>query len=483
LIIDCNNGILQVEFEIYDPEQGRVFIWGDKFYAKIKMKLTYKQDGIEKTKTFDQDAAGNPFQMTIQTGPYIYDDTGQPIPWNNPGFYNITYDGQSIFNFYVWGPVLDYINSDKYMGISNENGEDLIKEPLTIYYSIKEMEGVVITMPRVRIKRNESLVRVMLNIPVGDNQEITWDGKDERNNVVPPGEYEITISAFGNETDVETNPHKVIVFKVEVDTPCEALAPPYRCVDSFVAKRNRIEDRLTARIDSGGAPFILPISWTCEDVPGDGIDSGTCNPSNGLGVKFEFIPNPPDDPNGREFPLAYIVKATVTVNERPYEIERKIKQDNLDELRQEYEDLPERESQPRNNFDQDPPAYPGLLGTAAEPNRHQWHILRDLNQHARDVVNNYSGLNITSGYRCPIGNSRLPNSARNSNHQYGRAFDFAQGSSVENYNAYRAARDAGAAVDTYLQLSNGERYFWYRPPPLPNELPSGIGYVQGHVAW
>jgi len=133
------------EFEVYDPEQGKVFIWGDKFYAKIKIKLTYKQDGIEKIKVFDQDAAGSPFQMGIQTGPYIYDDTGDPIPWNNPGFYHITYDGQSIFNFYVWGPVLDYSNSDKYIGISRINAVDSADQPVIIRYSIKEMEGVTIT--------------------------------------------------------------------------------------------------------------------------------------------------------------------------------------------------------------------------------------------------------------------------------------------------------------------------------------------------
>jgi len=210
----------KVEFEIYDPEQGKVFIWGDKFYAKIKMKVTYKQGDIEKTKTFDQDSAGNPFQMTIQTGPYIYDDTGQPIPWNNPGFYNITYDGQSIFNFYVWGPVLDYISSDKYIGISRINNEDTVGPPVTIRYSIKEMEGVTITSSKMQIcDQNESVIMEIENIPIWENQEIVWDGRNSSGEIFTPGEYGIKIVSVGNGKEVPTKPHKVVVFKVEISTP------------------------------------------------------------------------------------------------------------------------------------------------------------------------------------------------------------------------------------------------------------------------
>jgi len=210
----------KVEFEIYDPEQGKVFIWGDKFYAKIKMKVTYKQDGIEKTKTFDQDSAGNPFQMGIQTGPYIYDDTGDPIPWNNPGFYNITFDGQSIFNFYVWGPVLDYINSDKYIGISRINNEDTVGPPITIRYSIKEMEGVTISSSKMQIcDQNESVIWEIENIPIGDNQQREWNGRLWSGEIAPPGEYGVKIVSVGNGKEVPTNPHKVIVFKVEIISP------------------------------------------------------------------------------------------------------------------------------------------------------------------------------------------------------------------------------------------------------------------------
>ncbi len=493
--------IKKIEFEIYDPEQGKVFIWGDKFSAKIKIKLTYKQDGIEKTKTFDQDSSGNPFQMTIQTGPYIYDETGQPIPWNNPGFYNITYDGQSIFNFYVWGPILDYSSSDKYIGISRINAADSADQPVTIRYSIKEMEGVTISSSKMQIRdKNESVIWEIENIPIGDNQQREWNGRLWSGEIVAPGEYGVKIISVGNGKEVPTKPHKVIVFKVDIETPCEQLDPPYKCVDSFVARRDRIGDTLWAKPD--GIPLELRsrVTWECGDDTTDSIASGTCR-IKGPPAFFGFDPAPPPALQGRSGPLAYIVKATIRDdNNKGYESRYGIRQDKLDELRQEYEDMPGRESQDRINFDQDAPAYVMLLDRVMndiEHDRHDdptpdknWHILtlHDLNRHATETKGFYNNLNITSGYRCPRGNKAV-GGENSSNHQNGYAFDFAQHNpdinrqSQENYDAFRAALDAKAAADTYLTLSNGEKYSWRKPPPSPDLLPSGITYTKGHAAW
>jgi hypothetical protein len=187
------------------------------------------------------------------------------------------------------------------------------------------------------------------------------------------------------------------------------------------------------------------------------------------------------------------VRAKVYVDGVYFEDAKIISQDNLDELRQEYEDLPQRYSQDRKQFDQDPAAYSGLLGSAAEPTRHQWHILRSLNQHARDTVSNYSGsVGFISGYRCPVGNSREQNSVLTSNHQYGRAFDFDQPTSQENYDVFRAARDAGAAADTYLWVNTDYsgcgslRRFWDvrgACEAITWPLPDGVEYTAGHAAW
>jgi hypothetical protein len=119
-----------------------------------------------------------------------------------------------------------------------------------------------------------------------------------------------------------------------------------------------------------------------------------------------------------------------------------------------------------------------------------------LNLHALEAnseyVERYGGgdirfsINFTSGYRCPVGNLRIGGEP-DSNHQYGRAFDFDQGANTlenrwRNYYVYLAATEAaGAGSDTsYLMGSDGLPR--YSPPP-PNQLPPGILYTQGHAAW
>ncbi|MBI5101743.1 MAG: hypothetical protein HZB33_07925 [Nitrospirae bacterium] len=271
---------------------------------------------------------------------------------------------------------------------------------------------------------------------------------------------------------------------------CGPLVYPYRCGESFVARRDRTGDTLKATVIVG---TNANVTWTCNGTAPNGGNNGNCNslPGSGTGPVFSFIPNPPQAASGRTLPLSYQLKATVDIGTMSRDITKVITQDGLDELRQEYEDLPQRDSQERSCFDKDVPTYDALLGLNAEPDRHEWHILRlhNLNQHAVDTDNNFiSGdLRVTSGYRCPIGNQREVNrgaGSMTSNHQYGRAFDFNQQSSGDNYDAFDAARNVGAGGDSYLRASNGTRYFLRNGfPPSPGQLPSGVSYVQGHVAW
>jgi len=107
-----------------------------------------------------------------------------PPRWEEPGFYNLMYNGTSVYTFYVWGPVLDYINSDKYIGISRIKWCGYGWSPVTIRYSIKEMEGVTITSSRMQIcDQNESVLMEIENIPVGENQEIVWMENIQRRNI------------------------------------------------------------------------------------------------------------------------------------------------------------------------------------------------------------------------------------------------------------------------------------------------------------
>jgi hypothetical protein len=242
---------------------------------------------------------------------------------------------------------------------------------------------------------------------------------------------------------------------------------------------------ITVTATTGNLSLDSQISWRVYSDPSSIILSGNPTPDPVLASSSHtFSPNPPPATSGRIGPLSYVIEATVTVAGSSQTTVEIITQDNLDELRQEYIDLPDRVPQDRIEFDKDAPAYAGLLGAAAEPSRFQWHILRNLNQHAVDTDSQYTGdLRVTSGYRTPVGNSQLSGSAATSNHQYGKALDFNQQSSSENYDAFEAALVAGAAADSYLRGSNGILYFWQNNPPQADQLPQGVTYVQGHVAW
>ncbi len=135
-----------------------------------------------------------------------------------------------------------------------------------------------------------------------------------------PGEYKIMFD--GKEL------FKFYVIKMDVETYCETLPEPYKCEDSFIAKRDGARERITVRMlpkDIDNAQ----VNWTCEDTPDDNFNSGTCNPSSGNGFTFEFIPKPNPEPSGRSGPLSYSVKAEVTLNGITRNITKIIKQGNI----------------------------------------------------------------------------------------------------------------------------------------------------------
>jgi hypothetical protein len=319
--------------------------------------------------------------------------------------------------------------------------------------------------------------------PDGDNVVVSWSGVSSSTGngasltISAPGEYTISATASDGRGGSATAWVTVYGFRVvivQVTTP----SPGYSFVSTdYISLQARVE----------GVPgFDSQIDWVVRD---GGNNSGPGSPSTGQGASFGFAPNPPDAPGGRNAPLRYTITAQITLDARTSSDVFTIEQDNLDELRQEYIDLPNRVPLQRSSFDQETPAYSGLRGSAAEPGRHLWWILRNLNGYAQSTDHHYAGaLNPTSGYRCPKGNAALSESgsAQTSNHQYGQAFDFVQADSYQNWLAFQAAVNAGAASDSYLRASNGIKYFLdnrngFGSPTWP--APGGVAYTQGHVAW
>jgi hypothetical protein len=341
-----------------------------------------------------------------------------------------------------------------------------------------------------------------------------------------PGEYTVELTV--NETGCEeedcgsvTQVFNIRAFMVqimEIQAPCEELTGEHKCAqESFVARRDKSGDTLgvNARIwPEVYTDEILPewgqhITWDCgqvvEGVVAEGdYCTGTMTPVNRL--EYFFIPTPPVATSGRTEPLTYRVMALLDLNDgtEPTLLDEKdITQDNLDELRQEYEDMPQRISQERTAFDQDtvpsPSAYVKLLDPPdIENDRHNpWHILRFIYPHAIEMNNLYKAdyehdAWFIGGYRCPRGNVTA-NGAATSNHQYGRALDFDGVDSLDVYNTFDKALEAGAKADTYMWVDGGpKKAYWYQKPPPAEPVEAPIGeepkiyfpnYTSGHAAW
>lgn len=443
----------------------------------------------------------------IDTNPNDYTPGHWPDWAFQAGTYTFKFDGSDLFTFNVWGVEIDPSAAGAYMGISTEYGVDSIPVPLNVPYSITDLPNI--NLSEVVLKVTDSAGQVIrsqaLPTAVG-NQTTTWDGKDDSGQFVIPGVYKLVIQATGAGGKASSKERSVAVFKIVVTTPCMSITDPtYRCSGSFIAKRDRTGDIITAKVFAGSGFAFVPgfngFNWTYSSAS-PGMDSGdivleTGTTNTGDTVIFHADPDPDLGLQGRSGPLSYKIMATIN-GAKSTTI---ITQDNLDELRQEYEDLSRMDvvtgiygAPDRIAFDKDPPVFTGLLGPNAEPNRFQWHILSHLNGLASNTDARYNSnsagghVGFVSGYRTPMGNLWLGSlAAPNSNHQYGRAFDFNQGTgrSEENYDVYTAAVEAGAAGDTYLRGSDDCSYYLNGNgcgiPTWP--APDGVTYTRGHVAW
>jgi hypothetical protein len=133
--------------------------------------------------------------MKIDTDKSHYDSGNIPIYAFVPGEYTFKYYNKELFVMNVWGPVIDVYNSDKYLGISTENGVDTVEKELNVVYSIKEYPGIYIGPPTMKIYQGENLIRTVSPISVGDKVETKWDGRDSSGRIVDPGDYYVAIAA------------------------------------------------------------------------------------------------------------------------------------------------------------------------------------------------------------------------------------------------------------------------------------------------
>lgn len=210
--------LLSMDFEALEPENDKTYVLGSVFFLHLKMILRWSDGTVEET-AHDRD--GIPWGLWVRTGPWVFVSSGLPLPWWNPGRYNIMHNGNSIFNFNVWGVKIDSEASGKYLGIKTENDVDTIPTPMTVTYDIvglRNANPVSVSM-KIYDSANAEIRTKSLPLTVGEGQTTTWDGKNTGGQVVVPGEYSIVIEAEEDSGKAKSTSHTVTVFKVEITTP------------------------------------------------------------------------------------------------------------------------------------------------------------------------------------------------------------------------------------------------------------------------
>ncbi len=112
--------------------------------------------------------------------------------------------------------------------------------------------------------------------------------------------------------------------------------------------------------------------------------------------------------------------------------------------------------------------------------RHDWWLSgNNLILNAVALDNAYGGvLAITSGYRCPAGNKRVGSPSPNSKHTRGKALDYDQLDSFQNWLVLDTADNRG--FSGYVHGSN-EVDYWWSPTLWPP--PANVDYERGHIQW
>lgn len=214
------------------------------------------------------------------------------------------------------------------------------------------------------------------------------------------------------------------------------------------------------------------------------------NPKTAKEPKIIFKPSDIDEERGRGKPLSWKVQAKLGPLTATSSV---FTQDNLHELRQEYEDLDKNTTPSKTKFDQNSPSYSKLLDKPRDVHsEHKHWILKTVNAKALALDNVYaSPFKFTSGYRCPVKNKVLQG-AEESQHIYGLALDFKAEHSVDSirsrmvWEIYQAGRGLTPSPGGhFLYDENGDMIPSSKKPyGKPPNYPNGVnGYTKGHLDW
>lgn len=142
-----------------------------------------------------------------------------PIYTVLPGEYKFKFDGSDLFVLNVWGPII-HSDSDRYLGISTEDGVEVIRRPAKISYTISGPPTINLQTVTLKILNGTGgeIRTQSLPLVLGEGQIAEWDGKDSGGRIISPGEYSATIEAEADGKKVKSN-FTLTAFKLRITTP------------------------------------------------------------------------------------------------------------------------------------------------------------------------------------------------------------------------------------------------------------------------
>ena len=290
---------------------------------------------------------------------------------------------------------------------------DSLPSPISMQVEIRDKDSILVYGPRP------------LTYDEIKNQVLYWDGKDNGGQVVDfergPFEAILTLRYRDTRQGPGEIPRRVSLKPTEL--LLLVIGPNEGSFTSLTGENEVLYSAVTFPPSSN--EYL--VNWTIEDWPDDDVESGDPDdPPQGPSGIFT-IEDLPVAPDGRGGPLKYLVAARLEIEGSVITKEDSIKQDELDQCRQEYIDLnkhflPGREEFVNEGTYVDPGHFPFSEINTGD---YSWAIFT-IAQHLENIRNAIGSQNmpVNSGYRNPVHNANI-GGATESRHIYGDAVDIA----------------------------------------------------------
>lgn len=241
---------ITIKYQVLSPSSPYFVSMGDSFM--IRWRITAEAEAYGVRSVHDQ-------MIIIDTDRTHYNLGKWPLYALLPGTYTIKFDGNVLFDFFVWGVVIDPSASDNSLEIVIKNGIGTISRPMIIAYNIIGAPGLNLNLAEMTIRGNGIIITKTLPSTSGQTTT-TWDGKDNNGNFVPPGDYTVEILAQGPSSTGRSNIHTIVVSVVDCDNT-KLISAYAHTINTFVAVRDDV--KLEGSADGSNCSFKY--RWNFDD--------------------------------------------------------------------------------------------------------------------------------------------------------------------------------------------------------------------------